>query len=110
VDASVGTALVRFGDRRVKGSLERPPVRGSTCRSRRLELAVWESYGLFHEVEPFLRALPEPDADRALRDIASMIAELRTAGLESQLDKAQDLRRAVLAAAEAFTEYEEVSG
>lgn len=74
-----------------------------------LELVVWEAYGLFHEVEPFLRALSEPDADRALRDLASIIAELRTAGLEPQLDKAQVLRRAVLAAAEAFTECEDVS-
>lgn len=75
-----------------------------------LELAVWEGYGLFHEVDPFLRALPEPDADSALLDLASMIAELRAAGLGSQLDKAQELRRAVLAAAEAFTECEEGSG
>jgi hypothetical protein len=74
-----------------------------------LELVVWED-GVFHEVEPFLRALPEPEADPALRDLASMIAELRAAGLERQLAKARDLRRAVLAAAEAFTECEEVSG
>jgi hypothetical protein len=75
-----------------------------------LELVVWEDYGLFHEVEPFLRALSEPDADRALRELTSIIAELRAAGLEPQLDKAQDLRRAVLAAAEAFAECKEAGG
>jgi hypothetical protein len=75
-----------------------------------LEFVVWEGYGLFHEVERFLRTLPEPDANRALRDLASIIAELRAAGLESQLDKARNLRRAVLAAAEAFTACEEAGG
>jgi hypothetical protein len=40
-----------------------------------LELAIWEDYGLFCEVEPFLRSLPEPHADLALRDLARLIAE-----------------------------------
>jgi hypothetical protein len=75
-----------------------------------LELVAWEDYGLFHNVEPFLRALPEPDADRALCDLTSIIAELRAAGLKSRLDRARDLRSAVLAAADAFTECEEVGG
>jgi hypothetical protein len=64
-----------------------------------LELAIWEDYGLFREVEPFLRSLSEPHADLALRDLARLIAELGTAGLEHQLDKARRLRRAVIAVA-----------
>jgi hypothetical protein len=70
-----------------------------------LELSVWEGYGLFHEIEPFLRTLTEPQADRAL---ANIIAELRANGLDYQLGRAHRLRRAVVAAAEAFSDAAEV--
>jgi hypothetical protein len=69
-----------------------------------LELVVWEDYGLFHEIDPFLRALLEPEADLALCELAKIIAELRIAGLDHQLEKACALRTAVIAAAEAFNE------
>jgi hypothetical protein len=64
-----------------------------------LELAVWEDYGLFHEVEPFLRTLSEPHADLALRELARIIAELHGTGLDYQLGKATKLRQAIIAAA-----------
>ena len=73
-----------------------------------LELSVWEGYGLFHEIEPFLRTLTEPQADLALRALANIIAELRASGLDYQLGKAHRLRRAVVAAAEAFSDAVEV--
>jgi hypothetical protein len=64
-----------------------------------LELVVWEDYGLFSEVEPFLCSLAEPEADVALRVLAAIIAELRAANLDRQLDGAQRLRRVLLGAA-----------
>lgn len=75
-----------------------------------LELVVWEDYGLFHEIDPFLRGLQEPEADFAVRELAKIIAELRIAGLGQQLDKASDLRTAVVAAAEAFMASDEAGG
>lgn len=74
-----------------------------------LELVVWEDYGLFHAIDGFLRSLREPEADLALRELASIIAELRAAGLVYQLDKASNLRCAVIAAADAFTEDAELA-
>ncbi len=73
-----------------------------------LELSIWEGYGLFHEIEPFLCTLTEPQADLALRALANIIAELRANGLEYQLRKAVRLRRAVVAAAAAFSDAVEV--
>ena len=61
-----------------------------------LELVVWEDYGLFHQVGLFLSSLPEPQADLALRELARIIAELRGAGLQYQLDSARALRRTVV--------------
>ncbi|MCC7383909.1 MAG: hypothetical protein IT384_18850 [Deltaproteobacteria bacterium] len=61
-----------------------------------LELAVWENYGLTSGVDTFLRTLPEPSADAAVRVLAPMIAELRREELDHHLRLALDLRRAVL--------------
>jgi hypothetical protein len=83
----------------LRGHIERPGLLRDL-----LELAVWEGYGLFHEIEPFLRGLPEPQADLALRELARIIAELRGAGLDYQLGQAMTLRRAVVAAADGFME------
>lgn len=66
------------------------------------ELVVWEDYGLFQEVDPFLRGLREPEADLAVRELAKIIAELRSAGLRVQLEKARARRSSVIAAAEEF--------
>jgi hypothetical protein len=65
-----------------------------------LELVVWEDYGLFQHAEDFLRALPEPLADMALRELREIIAELHREGLDYPLDKARRLRRAVVASAD----------
>jgi hypothetical protein len=73
-----------------------------------LELSIWEDYGLFNEMDPFLRTLTEPQADLALRELANIIAELRVSGLDYQLEKARRLRRAVVASAEAFSDAVEV--
>jgi hypothetical protein len=73
-----------------------------------LELSVWEDYGLFHGLEPFLRSLTEPQADLALRELANIIAELRANGLEYQLGRARRLRRAIVAAADGFSDAVEV--
>jgi hypothetical protein len=67
-----------------------------------LELVVWEDYGLFQEIEPFLRTLPETAADRALRELARVISELRAAGLGHQHARAICLRVAMVAAADTF--------
>jgi hypothetical protein len=67
-----------------------------------LELVVWEDFGLFQEIEPFLRTLPEPAADRALRELARVISELRAAGLGHQHARAIGLRVAIVAAADTF--------
>lgn len=66
-----------------------------------LELATWEDYGLFHHIEVFLTWLPEQAADRAVRELARLIAELRAANLGYQVSKAQRLRERVLASADA---------
>jgi len=63
---------------------------------------VWEDYGLFNEVEPFLCGLSELHADLAVRHLAKIIAELRSAALDHQLEKALRLRRVLIAAAERF--------
>jgi hypothetical protein len=65
-----------------------------------LELAIWEDYGLFAGVDEFLAGLPEEHADAALRDLASIITELRRERLEYQLGKAIALRRRVMASAD----------
>ncbi|MEO6773226.1 MAG: hypothetical protein ABI467_09405 [Kofleriaceae bacterium] len=65
-----------------------------------LELATWEDYGLFHHLDVFLEWLPEPVADGAVRELARIIGELRAAGLDHQVSKAQRLRRLVLASAD----------
>ena len=69
-----------------------------------LELSIWEDYGLFNEIEPFLSTLTEPQADLALRELANIIAELRVSNLDYQLGKARRLRRAAVASAEAFSD------
>jgi len=69
-----------------------------------LELSIWEDYGLFNEVEPFLSTLTEPQADLALRELANIIAELRVSNLDYQLGKARRLRLAVVASAKAFSD------
>lgn len=61
-----------------------------------LELATWEDYGLFHHIDVFLEWLPQRAADVAARELARIITELRAAGLDYQLSKAQGLRRLVL--------------
>ena len=66
-----------------------------------LELATWEDYGLFRHIEPFLKTLPEPAADLATRELAQIIAELRNAELEYQLETARRLREHVLQSATA---------
>jgi hypothetical protein len=58
-----------------------------------LELSICEDYGLFHELEPFLCTFTEPQADLALRELATIIAELRVSGLDYQLEKARRLSR-----------------
>jgi len=63
-----------------------------------LELAIWEDYGLFVGIEGFLAALPEPHADVAVRELASIIAELRRERLAYRLRNALALRRVLLAA------------
>jgi hypothetical protein len=63
-----------------------------------LELVVWEDYGLFAEVRAFVASLPEPEADLATRELARIIAELRTAGLDYQLERARSLRKSLLLA------------
>lgn len=68
-----------------------------------LELAVWEDYGLFSEVESFLSALQEGHADMALRELARIIAELRRAELGYQLAKARNLRQVLIAAVHTVT-------
>ena len=83
----------------LRGYLERPVMLRDL-----LELVVWEDYGLFREIYPFLRNLQESEADLAVRELARIIAELRIAGLGVQLEKARNLRRAVVAAAEPFQE------
>lgn len=65
-----------------------------------LELVIWEDYGLFNQVHAFLRALPERCADVAVRVLASIIAELRGAGLDYQLGKACALRQTLVSAAD----------
>lgn len=67
-----------------------------------LELAIWEDYGLFHHLDAFLRRLPEPAADLAMRELARIIAELRCTELEYQQEKARRLRRLVLESAAAL--------
>ena len=87
----------------LRGVAERPGLLGDL-----LELSVWEGYGLFHEIEPFLRTLTEPQADLALRALANIIAELRASDLDYQLGTALRLRRGVVAAAAAFSDAVEV--
>src|SRR5262245_15309442 len=65
-------------------------------------MVVWEDHGLFHEIDPFLRNLQEPEGDLAVRELAEILAELRIAGLGSQLERARNLRAPVVAAAEPF--------
>jgi hypothetical protein len=65
-----------------------------------LELVVWEDYGFFNQVDDFLRGLPEPHADLAARELARIIAELRAADLDYQLDIALRIRRVLLQAAD----------
>ncbi|MEZ4364029.1 MAG: hypothetical protein R3B48_27900 [Kofleriaceae bacterium] len=65
-----------------------------------LELATWEDYGMFHHIEVFLEWLPERAADLAIHDLARLITELRAAGLDDQVFKAQRLRRLVLTSAD----------
>lgn len=57
-----------------------------------LELAVWEDYGLFCEVETFLRALPNGPARAAARELDEVIVELVRFELDYQLGKARALR------------------
>lgn len=61
-----------------------------------LELVVWEDYGLFRAVYDFLRALATRQADVALRELARIVRELRSAHLGYQLGKARALRNALL--------------
>ena len=81
----------------LRGYLARPDIIRDL-----LELVVWEDYGLFNAVEPFLCGLSELHADLAVRDLAKIIAELRSSALDHQLEKAQRLRRVLVAAAERF--------
>ena len=57
-----------------------------------LELAVWEDYGLFCEVETFLGALPNGCARAAARALDDAIVELVRFELDYQLGKARALR------------------
>jgi hypothetical protein len=56
-----------------------------------LELAVWEDYGLFCELEEFLRTLPNVHAVTAKRDLDEIMGELGRAELDYQLGKARAL-------------------
>ncbi len=67
-----------------------------------LELAIWEDYGLFRQLDAFVGQLPEPAADLAVRELARIIAELRVAELEYQQEEARRLRRLVLESAAAL--------
>jgi hypothetical protein len=64
-----------------------------------LELATWEDYGLFRELDAFLKRLAEPAADLAVRELARILSELRGADLEYQHGKARRLRKLVLESA-----------
>lgn len=64
-----------------------------------LELATWEDYGLFRHIEGFLATLPEAAADLAIRALARIIAELRGADLDYQMEKARRLRGFVIKSA-----------
>ncbi len=63
-----------------------------------LELSIWEDYGLFRDMEGFLASLPEGHADLALRELSSIIVELRREEIDHQLEKARVLRAALLGA------------
>ena len=65
-----------------------------------LELVIWEDYGLFSEVDDFLLALPEEQANLGVIELARIIAELRAAELDYQLSVARRLRHAIVAAAD----------
>jgi hypothetical protein len=56
-----------------------------------LELAVWEDYGLFCEIEEFLRTLPNVHAVTAKRGLDEIMGELGRAELDYQLGKARAL-------------------
>jgi hypothetical protein len=56
-----------------------------------LELAVWEDYGLFCEIEEFLRTLPNVHAVTAKQDLDEIMSELGRAELDYQLGKARAL-------------------
>lgn len=73
----------------LRSHLDRPGLLGDL-----LEVAVWEDYGLFREVEPFLGLLPRRHADLALRELARIMAELRGARLRYQHTRAFALRKA----------------
>ena len=104
IDDSDGEFAQQFREHeRTYLALLRDCIERSVLLRDLLELVVWEDYGLFQEIEPFLCTLPEPAADRAVRELAQLIAELRAAGLGRQLTKATGLRRAAIAAADAFT-------
>lgn len=63
-----------------------------------LELSIWEDYGLFRDFEGFLASLPEECADLAMRELSSIIAELRREEIDYQLEKARVFRAALLGA------------
>ena len=56
---------------------------------------------MFHHIYGFLGQLRESVADLAVCELAKSIHELRAAGLEYQLGKAQGLRKRVLDSASA---------
>ena len=71
-----------------------------------LELSIWEDYGLFRDIEGFLASLPEERADLALRELSSIIAELRREEIDHQLEKARVLRAALLGATKGLLQEE----
>jgi hypothetical protein len=103
VDDSLGDMGQHFRENEhVYLELLRPHVATPGLLRDLMELVVWEDYGLFSEVGGFLKSLPEPHADLAIRELARIIAELRGADLERHLAKARTLRRALVIAADAL--------
>jgi hypothetical protein len=61
-----------------------------------LELVIWEDYGLTQAAESLLGTLTEERADIAVRELARIMAELRTHELAYPLDCARRVRALVL--------------
>lgn len=74
----------------VRSYLEHPGILGDL-----LELATWEDYGLFEQVDVFIGELTDVAADVARRELDRIIDELSEAQLDYQLEEARRLRALV---------------